>query len=380
MSWKEEEWNNIDIISENFISRYQRHGTVYICTEEKNDSYCFIKNMLDMLNINNTFLKKGNVNINNYPLLITDGADNEYLSKRGYEENCSFFVVYRSLRSDFFRKELPLVYYKLFNKIYIHSVQISLTSRCILKCKDCCNGCNKWDKKDKSNDISWEDAKETIDNTFKNIDYIGEIILVGGESLLCQSAIREILKYLFNKYRTRFNEIIIYTNFGVPILDITLKSFIEYSSMLRLMVSQYTKIVPKISKNFFYNLLLCKKNNIKYDILEYRGESWIDYKMFLVSHSDEEANMIAYQCYLHFYSRCQEIHKDKLYYCCQGYVNSKNSNIDINKIQYLDLKKIKNDPVYSIKFIRGLNEDRDLFLCRHCNGVGKNIIAAMQES
>ena len=378
MSWKLDEWNILNTKAIDFVSKYKKEKKVYICTKEIDSNYDFIKRRLDLVNIENEYIKIDNININKHKLILTDNSVEQCLKDKGYVEGRNVFVAHRTLRNDFFGQEFPLICNSLFNKTYAHTIQISLTSRCILKCKDCCNGCNYWDKKDKSNDLSWEDTKETIDNVFKNIDYIGSFIFVGGEPLLCQTTLRRSIEYINQNYKNNIDEIMIYTNFSVPILEETLKTLKENRDNIRIVAANYSRAVPKVSKIFFKNSMICSINNIVFDIAYLGNEQWIKYDLFDTINDDNSTNNIAKSCYKHFYSRSPIIHKAKIYFCCQGYLHMINRKMDMKNIQSMDISLFKKEHIYALKYMKGLNEDRDLYPCKHCKGVSCYVAPALQ--
>lgn len=61
-------------------------------------------------------------------------------------------------------KFLPVLFVYKYNMLYVDLVQICLTERCTLKCKDCAHGCFAVDAK--SEDLSLDMAKKSADSFF----------------------------------------------------------------------------------------------------------------------------------------------------------------------------------------------------------------------
>ena len=92
-------------------------------------------------------------------------------------------------------------------QVNLNSLDIVLTEKCSLKCKDCSNLMQYYEK---PIDNELGDIINSIECFFKNIDQCYEIRLIGGEPLLFKKIDKVIEKLL--SFSNKFKKIIIYTN------------------------------------------------------------------------------------------------------------------------------------------------------------------------
>lgn len=125
----------------------------------------------------------------------------QFLEDRGllYRKNYYFYEEYMD-------QVLPILATYYFQKVFIGLCQIVLTSRCTLRCEKCAHGCQV---KTERYDMSLEEAKRTLSNFFKKVDYVNEFVLIGGEPFLYKNiaeVVEEIRgggvrrKYWYTKY------------------------------------------------------------------------------------------------------------------------------------------------------------------------------------
>ena len=88
----------------------------------------------------------------------------------------------------------------------IKNIDLEITEKCSLKCKDCFN-CMQYYKKPKN--ISLNIIKESLDIFMDNVDMIMEVRILGGEPFMNKD-LKEITKFVCNK--KNINRVVIYTN------------------------------------------------------------------------------------------------------------------------------------------------------------------------
>lgn len=89
----------------------------------------------------------------------------------------------------------------------LNSLDIVLTEKCSLKCKNCSNLMQYYEK---PIDNEFDDIITSLENFFENIDYCYEIRLIGGEPLMFKKIDQVIEKLMFHSQK--FGKMIVYTN------------------------------------------------------------------------------------------------------------------------------------------------------------------------
>ncbi len=91
---------------------------------------------------------------------------------------------------------------------WLSQIDLTITTACTLNCRDCIQQIPFIKNK---RHLAIHDIIESIDNTFRYIDYCEEFHVVGGEPLL-HPQLSEVLEYLGTHYRTNIDTIVIVTN------------------------------------------------------------------------------------------------------------------------------------------------------------------------
>lgn len=298
------------------------------------------------------------------------------LDKYNLKLNTHYFFVNEYNQKDFLSEIFPLLYARVFKNWYVPQVQITLTTRCTLKCKDCSNGCNHWNNMDKSNDLTFEQVKNSVDILFSKAIFVDKINLLGGEPLLCQDILQRIYPYLKEKYYDRYREIGLYTNGSIIPSKKTLE--VLKNNDVFVYIGDYLHAAPHISYGFGGLLYNLRKYKIRYFIY-HEKERWFDYKMFEVDNDEVHTELIVEKClYGYPYLRCPEIIENKLYICSMGHATMRSLGMDTSDVKYLDLNTV-DDYEYAVKYCGGLDENWCFEACAHCNGPETKIIAAIQE-
>lgn len=149
----------------------------------------------------------------------------QYLKRLGWRENIDFF------------RYLPVqrvLNYYIKGEMYIEQTDLSLTTRCTLRCKDCL-----LQMPFISNPMSleWEKIKDRIDLSFKFVDRFGEYHLVGGEPTLSPE-LKRTIQYLDTNYGKRIEKLVMVTNATIEPTVELLKVLHDYS--VRVEISDYS--------------------------------------------------------------------------------------------------------------------------------------------
>lgn len=106
------------------------------------------------------------------------------------------------------------------SKLFLRSVDLVITEKCSLKCKDCSNLMQYYEK---PVDVSFSQILSDFNKLTENLDGIFEVRLIGGEPFMNKD-IYKILGYLFTK--DNISKIVIYSNAMIPINN-------KYSHLLK---------------------------------------------------------------------------------------------------------------------------------------------------
>ena len=147
-------------------------------------------------------------------------------------------------------------------KLFLKSIDIIITERCSLKCKDCSNLMQYYVN---PINVSFNEILNDFETLIKNVDHIYEIRLIGGEPFMNKDIYKIIKEISKNK---KLSRIVIYTNATIPLKE-------EYIDILK-----HSKIVfsvttyGKLSKNTQKVIDFLKKNKIPYR--DHPPENWTD--------------------------------------------------------------------------------------------------------
>lgn len=159
-------------------------------------------------------------------------------------------------------------------KLFFRSVDIIITERCSLKCRDCSN-LMQYYKKPK--DCSVEDLAQSIDAFCSLVDEVNEFRVIGGEPFMNRN-IHLVLKKLIDEPKVR--KIVIYTN-GTIIPKEHQIQYLKNDKVL-LLITDYGLLSRKL--NILTQLL--KEHNIAFYVLKARG--WSDCAKIMRHHRNTE--------------------------------------------------------------------------------------------
>ena len=140
------------------------------------------------------------------------------------------------------------------NKLYLRSVDIIITERCSLRCRDCSN-LMQYYQNPKDSDI--KELFRNINQFLKIIDEIHEFRVLGGEPFMNRQA-HIIIKKLADEPKTK--RVLIYTNGTIPLRDEQIP-FLKSKKIL-FIITDY----GSLSRNLSRLTETLKKNNIDYYI------------------------------------------------------------------------------------------------------------------
>lgn len=234
------EWSNYKVINPADLKNY-------------NKSTCII-----VASLNFPFMKKQCKNINNDLKVL----DFDFLLNNIDLNDCK-----TQWSPERCKQELDLYIYSLEaqrdkEQLLLNSIDLVLTEKCSLKCKDCSNLMQYYAK---PIDEDYELLVKSIDKLLTNVGYIREIRIIGGEPLLYKKIdliIKKLLEY------KNYDKIFIYTNGTIVFKDEKMKIFQNDKIMFK--ISNYGKISRNVEK------LENSLSNLKIDYITERVKTWQD--------------------------------------------------------------------------------------------------------
>ena len=124
--------------------------------------------------------------------------------------------------------------------LYLNSIDLVLTEKCSLKCKDCSNLMQYYAK---PIDEDFNELILSLDKFLSSVNFIREIRLIGGEPLIYKKIDLVIKKLLTYK---NFETIHIYTNGTIVLKDDKMKCFQNNKILFK--ISDYGKISRNVSR------------------------------------------------------------------------------------------------------------------------------------
>jgi organic radical activating enzyme len=106
------------------------------------------------------------------------------------------------------------------NKKFLHSVDIVISEKCTLNCKDCANLMQYYQD---AKNISYEMVVKDFENLTSKIDHIFEVRLIGGEPFVNKDIYR-IIDYFLQS--TKITKLVIYTNATIPLKSELMKNYV----------------------------------------------------------------------------------------------------------------------------------------------------------
>jgi organic radical activating enzyme len=147
-------------------------------------------------------------------------------------------------------------------KVFLRSVDVVITERCSLKCKDCSNLMQYYESPQNI-------PREVVLNDFreleKNVDHIFEVRLIGGEPFMNKD-IYSIIKDICES--KKISRLVVYSNLMIPLKDTELSVLKNPKVVLSL--TDY----GELSKNTHPNALKLSENGIAFRL--HPPENWTD--------------------------------------------------------------------------------------------------------
>ena len=240
--------------------------------------------------------------------------------------------------------------------LYLNSLDLVLTEKCSLKCKDCSNLMQYYAK---PIDEDYNELIVSIDKFLNSVKFIREIRLIGGEPLIYKKidlVIKKLLSY------SNFETIHVYTNGTIVLKDEKMKCFQNEKILFK--ISDYGKISRNVSK------LEDKLNDLNVKFITEKIRTWQDCAKIEKFNRTDNLNK-------HIFGNCCENQGLTLLhgtlYLCPFNAHAENLNA-IPKFQNdkVILKNLSNPEI--TESLRKLYFKTDfLSACDFCNGRDHNV-------
>lgn len=241
-------------------------------------------------------------------------------------------------------------------KLNIKTIDVQITEKCSLKCKDCSNLMQYYAK---PIDEDYNELIVSIDKFLNSVKFIREIRLIGGEPLIYKKidlVIKKLLSY------SNFETIHVYTNGTIVLKDEKMKCFQNEKILFK--ISDYGKISRNVSK------LEDKLNDLNVKFITEKIRTWQDCAKIEKFNRTDNLNK-------HIFGNCCENQGLTLLhgtlYLCPFNAHAENLNA-IPKFQNdkVILKNLSNPEI--TESLRKLYFKTDfLSACDFCNGRDHNV-------
>lgn len=269
-----------------------------------------------------------------------------------YDENEKVAIL------DFLNKYPIYAGDKFAGKIYFPSLEVFITERCTLRCRDCSHLIPRYVK---PVDYDIDEIINDLDNVLKVVEYIIDLIILGGEPIL-HKELYKLLEYGFS--HTRIGTMTILTN-GTVLPDEKMFTIMKKTGA-RLRISNY----GEFSRNKDAIKQKCNQEGIECFINE---EPWVDMgKIYNHNYSEQELRELFADCPFAF---SWLLLKGSLYQCAHV--------AHLNNLGVLDSKQFdsfnfrNNGPINIEEERKNLREYMNIeFLrgCNYCNGIKNGIL------
>jgi hypothetical protein len=286
----------------------------------------------------------------------------------GYHDGNNLFDEF-----SFIEYYLPIYALYSWNKLFFHSLGMTLTTICNLHCKGCL-AFVPHNHNQKNYDI--EMFKQSLDCLFLSVDYVDILQLSGGETFLYPFQL-ELINYIGDKYRDRINLLYTTTNGSIFPSDELCESIKK--NRVTVIVDDYSDTVPQNKKKMDKLISLFKKMEIMY--LHNKVKSWID----LAPESTDNSYMTDKELE-DYYMACSqpwiELFDSRLYSCNYAQYAMRAGFINDSENDSFKLKG-NVSKAELLEFRMGYTNKGYVDFCKKCSGylsINQNIITpAVQE-
>ena len=251
---------------------------------------------------------------------------------------------------------------------------VFLLTNCNLKCRSC-SQFTPYIRRHRYNSAA--SVQESLDLYFRTFDYVKDLILVGGETMLYRE-LGEICAYIHSHFQGQYHELKIFTN-GLILPSSQVLDTFQQMPQVHIMISDYTRSIHEKQNTLITAL---RERRIRYTLNNQFGQSKEENLWFDLGDPTEEKCRTATalkrkfeQCSL----VCQNLIDGKICYCvpaCSAEMGQ--INVCDDPEMWLDLAELERlapaERAERIgKFNLGFLDRGYLEFCKFCNGFGADI-------
>ncbi|MEI0528433.1 radical SAM protein [Brachyspira intermedia] len=292
----------------------------------------------------------------------------EYLISKFLRKNINYFIINElgdhiliNYGDDFLTKYISIFALCAYDKVYMPSNNIVITTVCNLNCESCLNY-NPYNKKTKHRDF--EELKKDIDLYFKHVDKVGLLHITGGEPIL-YPYLAELIKYINDNYRDKINDFVMPTN-NIKSLNNDLCQTFKESDMI-IQIDNYLEQVPQHKNIFDENINKLREYDVNVEMID-AGIKWSwfktyppDYDYSLLNEEEQRKRFDYCGC---IYS---QIKNGRIYVCSYHSFAETAGIVEEDKNAYFDLSGEVNKKEL-IEFRLKYNNVGYVEFCKYCNG------------
>ena len=255
------------------------------------------------------------------------------------------------------KREIYLAKNNITEDLTLHQFTIFMTERCTLRCKDCATLMPYFEN---PQDVDYETTIKAFDRLYNLCDWIYEVHLVGGDSML-NKQLPNYIKFL-QDYE-RISDIVIYTN-GIIVPDEQLLNQLT-DNRISVRISEYRldaqKNLPTIIETF---------GNIGIPVYLKPYTEWFDVaaQIYRRNRTPEELTAVAKDCIGSF---CTTLNNNKLWRCAVAPSFAALDTAPLEVHEYVDMFS-NGDDVSLKKQIIELMKLPYLKVCDYCIGMPRH--------
>lgn len=244
---------------------------------------------------------------------------------------------------------------------------VILLTNCNLRCK-ACSQLVPYTKRFRYNEL--ESVIDNMEQYFRIFNYVKELILVGGETMLYKE-LGQVLSYIRAHFQGRYHELKLLTN-GLITPEESVIEELGKLERVYVWISDYSCSIERNQNSLIRHL---EKYGIQYTLNNSFGQleeyRWFDFGDPTQS-KDGDAKRRFQKCSL----ICQSLIDHKIYYCAPSCANAVSKITELEHTEaHLDLDKIEQmTPARRTeqigRFNLGFMDKGHLEFCRFCNGYG----------
>ncbi len=245
-------------------------------------------------------------------------------------------------------------YYRREDKVFVRNIDLEITEKCSLRCRDCCN-LMQYYKKPK--DYGEDDLVRWVRQLLEYVDEIYEVRVIGGEPFMHRSMHMIIEKLI---QLPQIHRVSVYSN-GTIMPDGEMLKVLK-NEKVGFSITNY----GGLSRNFSNMVDMLKENNIAYDIHDAGGWTQCSDIMEHGRSEDELAGVFRECC-----AKDLPTILDGKVYKCPFMANAVNLQaVPVHKEDFLDLAELKNHGLpMARRIVRDFFKGKAYYKsCDFCNG------------